>query len=66
MVSFVRLQIELFSAVFDLVILDYLSDHAADIILVRQLLKYRGDPIQFGIAHIVIPTRARNGIFRLP
>lgn len=66
MVSFVRLQIELFSAVFDLVILDYLSDHAADIILVRQLLKYRGDPVQFGIAHIVIPTRARNGIFRLP
>ena len=66
MVTLVRLQIDLLRAVLDLVVLDYLSDDAAYIILVGQLLKYRGDPVQFGITHIVVPAGAGNGIFRLP
>ena len=66
MVTLVRLQIDLLRTVLDLVVLDYLSNDAAYIILVGQLLKYRGDPVQFGITHIVVPAGAGNGIFRLP
>lgn len=66
MVTLVGLQIDLLGTVVDLVVLDDLSDHAAYIVLVSQLLEYRGDPVQFGIAHIVVPAGARNGILRLP
>lgn len=65
-VPLVRFQVDLLCTVVDLIVLDYLADYAADVVLVGELFEDGGDPVELGVAHVVVPTCARNGVLGLP
>ena len=61
-----RLQVNLLSAVINLVVLDDLADDSTHVFLVCELFKDRCDPVQLGVTHVIIPTCARYGVLWLP
>lgn len=59
------LQVELQRAVIDLVVFDDSPNDLSYIFFVGQSLKKSGNPVQVCVGHIIIPTDARDGVFRL-
>lgn len=58
-------QIYLFSPVIKSVVLNDLSNDFPHIIFVCQLFQKSSDPVELSISHIIVPTNAGDGIFRL-
>ena len=65
MASLVRLQVQLFRFLIDLIILNNFSYNSSNIIFISEFFQNGSNSVELGIFHVVVPADARNGILWL-